>query len=47
MMSDLGDAKAKEVMVPRVHVAFADVNSSYRELIEIFKEYKFTRLTSL
>ena len=29
-------------MVPRVHVAFADVNSSYRELIEIFKEYKFT-----
>ena len=41
---DLGDAKAKEVMVPRVHVAFADVNSSYRELIEIFKEYKFTRL---
>ena len=41
---DLGDVKAKEVMVPRVHVAFADVNSSYRELIEIFKEYKFTRL---
>ena len=39
-----GDVKAKEVMVPRVHVAFADVNSSYRELIEIFKEYKFTRL---
>ena len=33
---DLGDVKAKEVMVPRVHVAFADVNSSYRELIEIF-----------
>ena len=26
---DLGDAKAKEVMVPRVHVAFADVNSTY------------------
>ena len=41
---DLGDAKAKEVMVPRVHVAFADVNSTYNELIDIFKEYKFTRL---
>ena len=41
---DLGDAKAKEVMVPRVHVAFADVNSTYSELIDIFKEYKFTRL---
>lgn len=25
---DLGDAKAKDVMVPRVHVTFADVISS-------------------
>lgn len=41
---DLGDAKAKDVMVPRVHVTFADVNSSYKELIDIFKEDKFTRL---
>ena len=41
---DLGDAKAKDVMVPRVNVVFADVESSYDELIEIFREYKFTRL---
>lgn len=41
---DLGDAKAKDVMVPRVHVTFADINSTYHELIEIFKEDKFTRL---
>jgi CBS domain containing-hemolysin-like protein len=41
---DLGDARAKEVMVPRVHVIFADVDSSYKELIELFQEYKFTRL---
>lgn len=41
---DLGDAKAKDVMVPRVHVTFADVNSTYDELIEIFREDKFTRL---
>lgn len=41
---DLGDARAKDVMVPRVHVTFADVNSSYKELIDIFKEDKFTRL---
>ena len=41
---DLGDAKAKDVMVPRVHVTFADVNCTYRELIDIFKEDKFTRL---
>ena len=41
---DLGDAKAKDVMVPRVHVTFADINSTYAELIEIFREDKFTRL---
>lgn len=41
---DLGDAKAKDVMVPRVHVTFADVNSTYDELINIFREDKFTRL---
>ena len=41
---DLGDAKAKDVMVPRVHVTFADVNSTYAELIEIFREDKYTRL---
>lgn len=41
---DMGDAKAKDVMVPRVHVTFADVESTYEELIEIFREDKFTRL---
>ena len=41
---DLGDAKAKDVMVPRVHVTFADVNNTYTELIDIYKEDKFTRL---
>ncbi len=41
---DFNDAKAKDVMVPRVHVTFADVTSTYEELIEIFREDKFTRL---
>lgn len=41
---DLGDAKAKDVMVPRVNVTFADVESTYEELIELFREDKFTRL---
>ena len=41
---DFNDAKAKDVMVPRVHVTFADVESSYEELLEIFREDKFTRL---
>ena len=41
---DLGDAKAKDIMVPRVHVTFADVNSTFDELIDIFREDKLTRL---
>ena len=41
---DLGEVKAKEVMVPRVNVVFADVENTYNELIEIFRENKFTRL---
>lgn len=31
-------------MVPRIDMTFADVNSSYDELIQIFKEDKYTRL---
>ena len=41
---DLGDAKAKDVMVPTVNVTFADVNSTYKELLDIFREDKYTRL---
>ena len=41
---DLGEAKAKDVMVPRVNVTFADVESTYGELLDIFREDKFTRL---
>ncbi|MDL2295548.1 hemolysin family protein [Lachnospiraceae bacterium OttesenSCG-928-E19] len=41
---DLGDAKAKDVMVPRVHMTFANVNNTYEELLDIFKEVMFTRL---
>ncbi len=41
---DLGDVKAKDIMVPRVHVTFAHIDTSYSELLEIFREDKFTRL---
>ncbi len=41
---DFGDAQAKEVMVPRIDMVFADVNNSYEELITIFKDNMFTRL---
>lgn len=41
---DFGDAQAKEIMVPRIDMTFANINSSYKELIQIFEEDKFTRL---
>ena len=41
---DFGDSQAKEIMVPRIDMTFADINSSYEELIQIFREDKFTRL---
>lgn len=41
---DFGDAKAKDVMVPRVHVVMADINSTKKDLVDIFKEEQFTRI---
>jgi len=41
---DFGDSQAKTVMIPRIDMVFADVNSSYDELIAIFKDNMFTRL---
>ena len=41
---DFGDSLAKEVMVPRIDMAFVQVDSTYEELIELFREDKFTRL---
>lgn len=41
---DFSDAQAKEVMVPRIDMTFANINSTYEELIEIFKKEKYTRL---
>ena len=41
---DLGDSQARDVMVPRVDVVFADIESSYEEVIRIFEENRFTRI---
>ena len=40
----LGDTRVKDVMVPRVHVIFADIDYTYNELIAIFRDCKYTRL---
>ncbi len=41
---DFGDAQAKEVMIPRIDMTFAQIDSTYDELIAIFREDKYTRL---
>ena len=41
---DFGDAEAKEVMVPRIDMTYVDINATYNEVIQIFREDKFTRL---
>lgn len=41
---DFGDAQAKEIMVPRIDMTFADINSTYDELLSIFREDHYTRL---
>lgn len=41
---DFGDSQARDIMVPRVDMVFIDVNSTYEEIIQVFKREKFTRL---
>src|SRR5699024_4830844 len=33
---DFDDSRAEDVMVPRIDVTFADINSSYEDLIQLF-----------
>ena len=40
---DFGDSAAKDVMIPRIDMTFIEVNSTYQELIDIFKEDMHTR----
>ncbi len=41
---DFGDAEAKDVMVPRIDMAMADINSSYDDLIQLFRTERYTRI---
>jgi CBS domain containing-hemolysin-like protein len=41
---DFGDAVASDVMVPKVDMTMADINSTYDELIKIFRTERFTRI---
>jgi putative hemolysin len=41
---DLDDHLAKDIMVPRVDMTFLNVNASYAETIEVYRQDLFTRL---
>lgn len=41
---DFGDSQAKDVMIPRIDMVFAQADMSYEELIDIFRENYYTRL---
>ncbi len=41
---DFGDSYAKDVMVPHIDMAFANINYSYDELVFAFEKDKFSRL---
>lgn len=41
---DFGDSLAKDVMVPRIDMEFADINLTYDELVTAFSIEKFTRM---
>lgn len=41
---DFGDSEAKEVMIPRIDMTFVHADSTYEELIQVFRKCKFTRI---
>ena len=41
---DFGDTQAKDLMIPRADMVFANIDDSYDDLLEIFKKEMFTRL---
>lgn len=40
---DFGDSLAKEVMIPRIDMTFVEADASFKELIDIYRENKYTR----
>lgn len=41
---DFGDAKVKEIMIPRIDTTFVSIDASYEEVLEIVREDMFTRI---
>ena len=41
---DFNDAVAKDIMIPRINMVSADINSSYKQVFDLFKESMYTRI---
>lgn len=41
---DFGDSLAKDIMVPRIDMVMVEVNATYEEVIDVFREERFTRV---
>ncbi len=41
---DFSDARAKDIMIPRINMVSADINSTYEEVLTIFRSSMYTRL---
>ena len=41
---DIGDAEAKEIMIPRIDMTFVQVDATYQEVLDVFRQDMFTRL---
>ncbi len=40
---DFGDSKAKDIMVPRIDMAFVNVEDSFAEVLKVYEENRYTR----
>ncbi len=41
---DFGDSVAKDIMIPRIDMVMVEVDATYDELLDIFREEKYTRM---
>ncbi|MDO4279073.1 HlyC/CorC family transporter [Lachnoclostridium edouardi] len=41
---DFGDARAKDVMVPRIDMVFINAEATYDELLSLFRQERYTRI---
>lgn len=40
---DFGDTAAKDIMIPRIDMCMVDIDSTFDELMEVFRQTKYTR----